>query len=95
MTIVYLLRYYPTLTETFVYQEIQALLDKGLNIEIISMGIREDGRLADNLPNVTVHNVPRAYRFSIAHKTQLWHRLSHAIPTAKRHRTVPLAEGKS
>ena len=41
------------------------MLDKGLNIEIISMGIREDGRLADNLPNVTVHNVPRAYRFRL------------------------------
>ena len=50
MTIVYLLRYYPTLTETFVYQEIKALLDKGLNIEIISMGFREDGRLADQSP---------------------------------------------
>ena len=63
MTIVYLLRYYPTLTETFVYQEIQSLVDNGFHIKIIRMGSREDGLLADMLPNVTVTTVPRAYRF--------------------------------
>ena len=63
MTIVYLLRYYPTLTETFVYQEIQSLVDNGFHIKIIRMGSRADGLLADMLPNVTVTTVPRAYRF--------------------------------
>ena len=61
MTIVYLLRYYPTLTETFVYNEIQSLVEQGAQIQIVSMGSREDGQLADMLPNVPVTHVPRAY----------------------------------
>lgn len=62
MKIVYLLRYYPTLTETFVYDEIKALCAEQFTIHIVSMGRRGDGHKADQLPNVTTTFVPRARR---------------------------------
>jgi len=51
MKILYLLRYYPTLTETFVYEEITALVEgKHAEIGIVSMGLRADGLLLKKPP---------------------------------------------
>ena len=52
MKILYLLRYYPTLTETFVYQEIETLRRTfSAQITIASLGSREDGQIQNQLPN--------------------------------------------
>jgi len=61
MRVLYLLRYFPTLTETFIYEEIRALqtLSTDLEIVIASMGRRADGALAKALPTVEVLDVPR------------------------------------
>lgn len=61
MNVLYLLRYYPTLTETFVYREIAAigLQDPGVSIAIAALGSRADGALQDELPMVEVLRVPR------------------------------------
>ena len=57
--ILYLLRYFPTLTETFVYEEIKALQSRGYHISIASMGSRADGMLSDALPQADVLSIPR------------------------------------
>lgn len=59
MKVLYLLRYFPTLTETFVYREIDGLRRLGVEVEVASLGARADGRLQDELPAVAVHRVPR------------------------------------
>lgn len=59
MRVLYVLRYYPTLTETFVYREIRALQARGIEVEIAALGSRQDGALADTLPAVGVHRPPR------------------------------------
>ena len=71
MNVIYLLRYYPTLTETFVYSEIKALVDSGVKITIVAMGPRSDGQFADNLPDVPVITVPRAYWFRLHQSSSL------------------------
>jgi colanic acid/amylovoran biosynthesis glycosyltransferase len=57
--LLYLLRYYPTLTETFVTEEIKALQVLGEDICIASMGSREDGRISEDLPQLPVYRIPR------------------------------------
>jgi len=57
--VLYLLRYFPTLTETFVYREIAGLVERGVSVEIAALGTRADGALQDELPRVPVHRVPR------------------------------------
>ena len=57
--VLYLLRYFPTLTETFVYEEIKALKARRHHISIASMGRREDGKISDGLPTVEVLSIPR------------------------------------
>jgi glycosyltransferase involved in cell wall biosynthesis len=57
--VLYVLRYYPTLTETFVYREMSALLERGVEVEAVAIGSREDGSLQDELPDVRVHRPPR------------------------------------
>lgn len=59
MRALYLLRYYPTLTETFVHQEIAALAASGVEVAVAAMGSRPDGALAEDLPSVPVLAVPR------------------------------------
>ena len=39
----YLLRYFPTLTETFVNGELEALRAEGLPVEVLRIGGRADG----------------------------------------------------
>ena len=57
--VLYLLRYYPTLTETFVQDEIAGLVARGWRVTVAAMGTREDGALARDLPEVPVLEVPR------------------------------------
>jgi len=59
--VLYLLRYFPTLTETFVYREIAEIQrqDPGVSITIAALGSRADGALQDELPPAEVLSVPR------------------------------------
>jgi colanic acid/amylovoran biosynthesis glycosyltransferase len=57
--VMYLLRYYPTLTETFVQDEIEGMLQVGIGVRIAAMGSREDGALARDLPAAPVLAIPR------------------------------------
>lgn len=59
MKVLYLLRYYPTLTETFVYREIAAVAARGIEVTVASLGERADGALQEDLPDVPVLRVPR------------------------------------
>lgn len=58
MRVLYLLRYYPTLTETFVYREVDALLDRGIEVRIAALGRRSDGELQAEPPAAPVLRVP-------------------------------------
>jgi len=58
--ILYILRYFPTITETFIYEEISGLLNNGIEVEILSLGKRSDGQHQKNLPICPVHTVPRS-----------------------------------
>lgn len=55
----YLLRYYPTLTETFVQDEIVGMQTAGVDVRVAALGARADGALARDLPAVPVLRVPR------------------------------------
>ncbi|RME29270.1 MAG: colanic acid biosynthesis glycosyltransferase WcaL [Deltaproteobacteria bacterium] len=57
--VLYLLRYYPTLTETFVYREIAALAGLGVEVAIAALGRRRDGRLQTERPAVPAWWIPR------------------------------------
>lgn len=57
--VLYLLRYHPTLTETFVYREIQALEELGYDVEIGTLGPRADGALQDIALRARVHTPPQ------------------------------------
>lgn len=57
--ILYVLRYYPTLTETFVYREIAELRRRGVPVTIARIGARADGTLQDELPEAGVLSLPR------------------------------------
>ncbi len=59
MRVLYLLRYYPTLTETFVTQEIREVAARGIEVEIAALGTRADGALQDMAPVVPLHSTPR------------------------------------
>ncbi len=52
LRVLYLLRYYPTLTETFVYREIRELQRRGHEVAVATMGGRGDGALQDELPEL-------------------------------------------
>ena len=64
--VLYLLRYYPTLTETFVYREIAGLTARGLSVQIAAIGVRADGALQDELPEVPVIRPPRGLSMGAA-----------------------------
>ncbi len=57
--VLYLLRYFPTLSETFVNGELGSLAARGVHVVVASLGTRPDGRLADHLPGISVLRVPR------------------------------------
>ena len=59
MRVLYLLRYFPTLTETFVNQEISAVARMGIDVEVAAIGQRTDGALQDMLPQVPVVTIAR------------------------------------
>ena len=59
MRVLYLLRYYPTVSETFVYREVDALVARGVEVHIAALGTREDGRLQDEPPDAPIQMVPR------------------------------------
>lgn len=58
LRVLYLLRYYPTLTETFVYREIEGLQRRGVEVTVGSFGGRGDGALQDELPRVELLRPP-------------------------------------
>ena len=60
MRVLYLARYYPALTETFVADELRGVADAGLAVAVASLGERADSALADPVPGVAVTRVPRA-----------------------------------
>lgn len=59
--VAYVLRYWPTLTETFVAREIDALQRSGQPIVVVALGHRADGALQDALPDVEVLRPPRGW----------------------------------
>jgi colanic acid/amylovoran biosynthesis glycosyltransferase len=60
LRLLYLLRYYPTLTETFVYREIDGLMARGHRVTVGSFGARADGALQDELPAAPLLRPPTA-----------------------------------
>ena len=56
--ILYVLRYFPTLSETFVYREINELVRRGFDVRIAAIGERSDGVLQDEAPTVPVLRPP-------------------------------------
>merc|ERR1712185_276709 len=58
MRVLYPLRYFPTLTETFVVNEFQGLARLGEQVAVAALGHREDGALAEPV-SLPVHRVPR------------------------------------
>jgi glycosyltransferase involved in cell wall biosynthesis len=55
-----LLRYWPTLSETFVAREIAELQARGVRVDVVALGRRSDGAWADRLPDLEVIRPPRA-----------------------------------
>jgi len=75
MKVLYLLRYYPTLTETFVAQEVAGVAARGIETAIASIGRRSDGDLYDQAPDVPVYELPRrplTWRFRRQSRGQQW-----------------------
>ena len=62
MKVLYVLRYYPTLTETFVDREAAGLLRRGVKVDAVAWGSRDDGALQDELPAWSVARPPRGFR---------------------------------
>ena len=60
MRVLYLARYFPALTETFVADELRGVAEAGVAVEVASLGTRADSALADPVPGVPVFEVPRA-----------------------------------
>lgn len=56
--VLYLLRYYPTLTETFVYQEIRELRERGWQVEVGTLEGRADGGHARGVEGVVSRRPP-------------------------------------
>ncbi len=75
MRVLYLLRYFPTLTETFVNQEISAVAHLGIDVAVAAIGTRADGALQDMSPQVPIHHIarrPLTWRFRSVSPGQAW-----------------------
>ena len=59
--VLYVLRYWPTVSETFVVREIAELQRRGLEIVVLSMGRRADSSVATGLPRVETWDWPRGW----------------------------------
>lgn len=59
MKVLYVLRYYPTLSETFVAAEIAGLQERGHQVAVLAIGERADGVYTTPLPDVEVWRPPR------------------------------------
>ena len=59
MKLLYLLRYWPTRSETFVAREIAELQRRGHEVIVAAIGTRADGAFADALPEVELWRPPR------------------------------------
>ena len=57
--IAYVLRYWPTLTETFVAREIAELRRRGHVVEVVALGRRADPRPGEAVEELVVHRPPR------------------------------------
>ena len=74
MKILYLLRYYPTLSETFVLEELRGLAGR-VELAVAALGERADGVLQEDLPDLPVLRVPRrplAGRLAPPSRGQRW-----------------------
>jgi glycosyltransferase involved in cell wall biosynthesis len=56
--VLYVLRYFPTLTETFVYREMAGMVALGVDVHAVGLGARADGAMQDELPPVEVVRPP-------------------------------------
>lgn len=61
MNVLYVLRYYPTLTETFVYREATGLLAHGVTVTGVAWGSRADGAAQDRLPPWSIATPPSGW----------------------------------
>ncbi|MFT5457678.1 MAG: colanic acid/amylovoran biosynthesis glycosyltransferase [Myxococcota bacterium] len=52
MKLLYVLRYYPALSETFIARELAELCRRGMDVTVARIGIRADSALAEPLPQV-------------------------------------------
>ncbi len=59
LRVLYVLRYWPTVSETFVAREIAALQARGVEVVVLSMGERADSPFATGLPTVETWSWPR------------------------------------
>lgn len=59
MTVGYVLRYWPTLSETFVAREIEALTRRGITVEVVAIGRRRDPGRGHPVEEVRVWRPPR------------------------------------
>jgi colanic acid/amylovoran biosynthesis glycosyltransferase len=50
LSVGYVLRYWPTVSETFVARELEELLRRGISAEVVALGQRSDARLAPGSP---------------------------------------------
>jgi colanic acid/amylovoran biosynthesis glycosyltransferase len=73
--VLYLLRYYPALTETFVAAEMAGVHEAGVTVAVAALGTRRDGALVGEVPDIVLHRVPRrplAGRLSRASRGERW-----------------------
>ena len=66
LRVLYVLRYFPTLTETFVYREIRGLRDRGVFVDVAAIGARADGELQAPVPVGRVRRPPVALHWIFA-----------------------------
>lgn len=62
MRLLYVLRYWPTRSETFVASEIAELRRRGHTVVVFSLGSRADGAGLDPVPGLEVWSAPRGWR---------------------------------